>query len=50
MGDLALKNQRMMQEEIADNNIQKKNIINLNNYKKELKRKIQRNNQGVPLY
>ena len=50
MGDLALKNQRMMQEEIADNNIQKKNIINLNNYKNELKRKINRNNQGVPLY
>lgn len=50
MGDLALKNQRMMQEEIADNNIQKKNIINLNNYKKELKRKIKFGNQGVPLY
>lgn len=40
IGDTALKNQRFMQEEIARNKVQKENALRLEQYREELKNKV----------
>lgn len=52
IGDEALKNQRALQEEIAQNKLHKTNAINLENYQNELKTKVQNSNHksGVSIF